>query len=234
LDAETEARINAEVQRILQAENQLEALKPHFVVVGEDDNKRTIYVLLSFSKYCEIDKKAILLLKGTEGGGKTTLVSNLTAPFKTEVGCFTEHALKYSDLRRYEILFLKELGSMDPEKQSVTVIKFLSADDRGFVVEYTVRDKNGRFRTEQKRIPAMTIISTATRLVLDSQFERRVWIFNVDKSEEMDSLVINWVIVIDKACELIKEYITRIISDQLLGSLRSKTATRTLKPAIRC
>jgi len=54
----------------------------------------------------------------------------------------------------------------------------------GFVVEYTVKDNAGRFRTEQRRIPAMTVISTTTRLLLDSQFERRAWLFNVDESEQ--------------------------------------------------
>jgi len=30
----------------------------------------------------------------------------------------------------------------------------------------------------------MTVISTTTRLLLDSQFERRAWLFNVDESEQ--------------------------------------------------
>ena len=92
LDAETEARINEEVQKIVEAENQLEALKPHLnnVIVGEDENKQAIYVLLCGSKTKEVDKKAIVLLKGTEGGGKTTLASALTGLFKTKtVGRFT-------------------------------------------------------------------------------------------------------------------------------------------------
>jgi energy-coupling factor transporter ATP-binding protein EcfA2 len=195
LDAEVEARIEAEMERIIEVENILEALKPHLdvVVVGEDENKKAILILLSGSKFEEVEKKQILLLKGTEGGGKTTLASTLTGFFKTkEVGRFSEHALEYSDLKGYEVLYIKELGSMDMDKQGVASIKFLSADDKGFIVEYTVKDENGRFRTEQKRIPAITTISTTTRLVLDSQFERRAWLFNVDEGEEQTERIKKW------------------------------------------
>jgi len=195
-DVETEAKIEAEVKRIIEAENQLEALKPHLdvVVVGEDENKLAILTLLAGSKFQEAEKKQIILLKGTEGGGKTTLASTLTGFFRTKmVGRFTEHALEYSDLKGYEVLYIQELGSMDMEKQGVATIKFLSADDKGFIVEFTVRDReDGRLRTEQKRIPAITTISTTTRLILDSQFERRAWLFNVDESIEQTERVKKW------------------------------------------
>ena len=194
-DEEIEKAIEEEVKRICEMDNQLEGLKPHLdvVVVGEDDNKKAILVLEAGSKFKELDKKQIIILKGMEGGGKTTLASNLTAPFKTKtVGRFTEHALEYSDLKGYEVLYIKELGSMDMDKQGVASIKFLSCDDGGFVVEYTVRDDAGRFRTEQKRIPAMTVISTTTRLLLDSQFERRAWLFNVDESEQQTERIKKW------------------------------------------
>lgn len=195
LDDDTETRINIEVERIKEAENQLEALKSHLenLIVGEERNKQAILVLLVGSKFSDVDKKQIIILKGTEGGGKTTLASILTSFFKTkEVGRFTEHALEYSDLKGYEVLFIKELGSMDMDKQGVATIKYLSCDDKGFVVEFTVRDEDGRFRTEQKRIPAITTISTTTRLLLDSQFERRAWLFNVDESSEQTERVKKW------------------------------------------
>jgi hypothetical protein len=132
-------------------------------------------------------------LKGTEGGGKTTIASTLTGFFKTKtVGRFTEHALEYSDIKGYEVLYIKELGSMDMDKQGVASIKFLSADDKGFIVEYTIRDEEGRFRTEQRRIPAITTVSTTTRLSLDSQFERRAWLFNVDESPAQTERVLKW------------------------------------------
>ena len=196
LDGEVEGRIDEEVKRILEAQNMLEALKPHLdrVIVGEDENKQAILVLLSGSKYPEVEKKQIILLKGTEGGGKTTLASTLTGFYKTKrVGRFSEHALEYSNLEGCEVLYIQELGSMDLDKQGVAAIKFLSADDRGFTVEYTVRDaETGRFRTEQKRIPAMTTVSTTTRLMLDSQFERRAWLFNVDESSGQTERVKRW------------------------------------------
>jgi hypothetical protein len=42
---------------------------------------------------------------------------------------------------------------------------------RAFIVEYAVKDEDGRFRTEQKRIPAIITVSTARRLGWDSRFE---------------------------------------------------------------
>jgi energy-coupling factor transporter ATP-binding protein EcfA2 len=195
LDDETETQIEAEVRRVLETDNQLAALKPHLdvCIVGEDENKLAILTLLAGSKYDDVDKKQIILLKGTEGGGKTTIASTLTGFFKTkEVGRFSEHALEYSDLKGYEVLYIKELGSMDMDKQGVASIKFLSADDKGFIVEYTMKGEDGRFRTEQKRIPAITTVSTTTRLVLDSQFERRSWLFNVDEGEEQTERIKKW------------------------------------------
>lgn len=206
-DEEVEAQIEAEVQRVMEAENQLEALNPHLdnVIVGEDSVKQAILVLLASSKFSEVKKKQIVILKGTEGGGKTTLASALTAPFKTkEVGRFTEHALEYSDLSSCEVLYIKELGSMDMDKQGVASIKFLSADDKGFMVEYTVKDESGRFKTEQKRIPAMTTVTTTTRLVLDSQFERRAWLFNIDESEEQTERVKRWKALVGREKDEVK------------------------------
>jgi len=196
IDEEVEKLIDEEVQRILEAENQLEALKPNLdnIIVGEDPVKRVVLVLLTSSKFPEPGYKQIILLKGTEGGGKSTIASALTSAFKTkEVGRFTEHALDYSDLSSHEVLYIKELGYMDEDRQGVGSIRFLSSDDRGYTVEYTVRDPPpGRFRTEQRHIPAITMISTTTRLDVDRQFERRIWFFNVDESEVQTRRVLEW------------------------------------------
>ena len=191
-----EANITVELQRILEAKDQLEALKPHLdnVIMGEDENKQAIQVLLSGSKYADIKKKQIILLKGTAGGGKTTLARELSRNFKVkEVGRFSSHALDYSNLEGFEVLFLKELGAMDMEKQGVSTLKFLSADDRGYTVEVTVRDEEtGKFTTEQHKIPCMTVISTTTRLILDPQFERRAWLFNIDETKEQTKNILEW------------------------------------------
>jgi energy-coupling factor transporter ATP-binding protein EcfA2/uncharacterized C2H2 Zn-finger protein len=233
LDEKTEARVNAEVERIVNSDNQLAALKPHLdvVIVGEDDNKQAIYTLLIGSKFADLDKKQIIILKGTEGGGKTTIASTLTGFFKTKtVGRFTEHALEYSDIKGYEVLYIKELGSMDMDKQGVASIKFLSADDKGFIVEYTIRDEEGRFRTEQRRIPAITTVSTTTRLSLDSQFERRAWLFNVDESPAQTERVLKWKAWIGQQKDEIKLGL-RKITDYDFSRLVVERFTNQLKPA---
>ena len=193
---DVESSITIELEKILESENQLEALKPHLdnVVVKEEDNKKAISVLLTGSKYSDVTKKQFILLKGTAGGGKSTLARELCRSYRVkEVGRFSAHALDYSNLKGFDVLLLKELGAMDMEKQGVSTLKFLSSDDRGYTVEITVKDEEtGRFTTEQHRIPPMTVVSTTTRLILNNQFERRAWLFNVDETKEQTKDVALW------------------------------------------
>jgi len=191
-----EGYIQIEHAKIVDAENQLEMLTPHLdnVIVKEEDNKKAISVLLAGSKFSDVAKKQIILLKGTAGGGKSTLARELCQNYRVkEVGRFSAHALDYANLEGFDVLLLKELGAMDMEKQGVSTLKFLSSDDRGYTVEITVKDEEtGRFTTEQHQIPCMTVVSTTTRLILDSQFERRAWLFNVDETKEQTKEVAFW------------------------------------------
>ena len=112
------------------------------------------------------------------------------------MGRFTAHALDYADLEDCQVLVLKELGAMDredTEKRGLSTLKFLSSDDRGYTVEMPVRDEEtGSFKNIQYKIPAITMISTTTRLSIDPQFERRTWFFNVDESTEQTKKVAVW------------------------------------------
>lgn len=193
---DVEASIQIELAKITQAENQLEALKPHLdnVLIGEDKEKQAIFVLAMSGKYPEAEKKQMILLKGDSGGGKSTVQNGATVGLKTKVvGRFTRHGLDYADLESYEILMLKELGGMDLEKQGLSTLKFLSSDDKGYTVEMPIRDpETGRFKNTTYRIPPITVISSTTRLTLDSQFERRAWLFNVDESEEQTRKIALW------------------------------------------
>lgn len=197
-----ESSVLVELAKIVNAENQVEALQQHLnnVIVGEENSKKAVFVLLAGSKHKQPRMKQIILLKGTEGSGKTTLARELSRNYKVkEVGRFSAHALDYSNLEDFDVLFLKELGSMDMEKQGVSTLKFLSSDDRGYVVEVTVKDEeSGKFTTEQHLIPCMTVISTTIRLILDSQFERRAWLLNVDETEEQTRRVLKWKAEMDK------------------------------------
>lgn len=191
-----ESSIQVELAKIVNAQNQVETLQPHLnnIIVGEENNKKAVFVLLTGSKHSNVAMKQIILLKGTEGGGKSTLAKELSRNYKVkEVGRFSAHALDYSNLEGFDVLFLKELGSMDMEKQGVSTLKFLSSDDRGYTVEVTVKDEEtGKFTTEQHLIPCMTVISTTTRLVLEPQFERRAWLFNIDETTEQTKRVLRW------------------------------------------
>lgn len=187
LNAETEAKIQTELQVILDAENQLDALTPHLdsMLEGETNTKKAVAVLNLSSKCKQSEMKQIILFKATEGAGKSTLMKVTTKGYKVkDVGRFSAHALDYTNLEGFEILSLKELGAMDEETQGVSTIKFLSSDDAGYTVEVTVRDEEGRFTTEQHKIPAITVTSSTTRLLLDPQFERRAWLFGLDETPE--------------------------------------------------
>ena len=160
------------------------------VIAGEDENKQAIFILLLSGRIQDPRMKQIILLKGTEGAGKSRLAS-LSYLFKVkDVGRFSEHALDYTDLRGYEVLYLKEMGHMDQERQGVSTLKFLSSEDRGYTVEVTAWDEETKtFRTKEYRIPPITLITTTTRVTLDPQFERRAWIFNPDESEDQTCLL---------------------------------------------
>lgn len=195
-DAEVEQQMEVEVNRIIEAENQLTALEPHLdrLTVGEEATKKAVTILNLSAKSPDPKTKQIILLKAEPGSGKSQLMQKLTQGYKVkDVGRFSAHALDYSNLKDFEILRLKELGSMDEEKQGVSTVKFLSSDDQGYTVEITARDEEtGRFTTEQYKIPPITTISSTTRLVLDSQFERRAWLFGMDETPEQTARISVW------------------------------------------
>jgi len=183
-----------EAEKILSAPKVLEALKPHLdnILAGEDDNKFLEFILLNSGRVSDPAIKQMLLLKSEPGAGKTHLM-RIADAFRTKsVGRFSAHALDYSDLQSYEVLRLKELGSMDQEFQGVSTIKFLSADDKGYTVEVTERDERGRFTTKQYRVPPITIVTSTTRVDLDPQFVRRAWILNPDESQEQTDRIRKW------------------------------------------
>lgn len=194
-DAATEASIKAELQKILNAENQLEALTPHLenMLTGEENTKKA-FVILNLSGKCnQAEMKQILLFKATEGAGKSTLMRVLTKGYRAKVvGRFSAHALDYTNLEGFEILSLKELGAMDQEAQGVSTVKFLSSDDNGYTVEVTIKNEKGGFTTEQHKIPPITTVSSTTRLILDPQFERRAWLFGLDETTEQTRKIAEW------------------------------------------
>jgi energy-coupling factor transporter ATP-binding protein EcfA2 len=180
-----------EAETILASPNVPVALKPHLdnILAGEEENKQLMFVLLLSGLLEEYKLKQMILVKGESGAGKSTLM-RLADAFKTKnVGRFTAHALDYSDLSDYQILRLKEIGKLDEESQGVSTIKFLSSDDKGYIVEVVERDEKGRFGTKQHRVPPITLVTSTTRVSLDPQFERRCWILNADESQKQTNQV---------------------------------------------
>jgi len=174
------------IDEILSSPDILEHIKTLLddVIAGEDANKQLIFLLLLSGKVSNPERKQIVLLQGEAGGGKTTLASNISSIFNTKrVGRFTKHALDYSDLQGYDVLYLQEIGDMDREEQGISTLKFLSADDKGYTLECTVRDPETKeWITIERRIPPITVVTTTTRVDIDPQFARRAWPLNVDES----------------------------------------------------
>lgn len=184
-----------EAERILNSSEPLPLIKQHLdkIIAGEDENKLTIFLLLlSGKKWIPFDQKAMIILKGEPAAGKTTLMELTKFFYTKEVGRFSRHALDYSDLSQYEILKLKELGSIDQEDYGISTLKFLSSEDSGFVVEVTERGEDHKFKTTQYSTPPITMITSTTRVGLDSQLERRAWIFNPDESKEQTQRILEW------------------------------------------
>jgi len=184
--------VKKEVDRILGSEDPALEVAAHLdnIIAGEQENKISIFDNLLSGRRRNPKKKQIIVVKGTEGGGKTTLLRIADLFNVKDVGRFSEHALDYADLSGYDVLRLKEIGAMDEEKQGVSTLKFLSADDRGYTVEITIREKEtGEFITKEYRIPPITLITSTTKVILDPQFDRRAWIYNADETEEQTKRV---------------------------------------------
>ena len=155
-------------------------------IAGEHDNKRLLFVLLLSALTMDPELCEMILFKSSSGGGKSTLANFLTKFYVTKkVGRLSDTALDHSDLKKYSVLYLQELGQMDNEEHGISTIKFLSSEDEGYSVEVTVRDEDsGDFTTKTKKIPPLTVISSTTRVNIDGQYERRNWILSVDETPE--------------------------------------------------
>jgi len=160
----------------------------------EGRNKIYAFLIILTAKHPNRALKQILVLGGMPGGGKTTIANLLAKLVRTKkVGRFSEHAMDYSKLENYEMLYIQELLDLEQQKKmGVSSVRFLSSDDQGYTIEITKGDPDGGFTTEQKKIPAMTVISTTTVTDTEAQFERRIHRMNVDESKETTKAVLDW------------------------------------------
>ena len=160
-------------------------------IVREYENKLLLHYLELSGRRKNPKEKQIILLTGDPGGGKTQLANETTRFHATKKrGRLSERALDYTDLSNYHILYLQEIIGVEKEEEGISTLRFLSAEDKGYTVEVTVRDpKTGRFTTEEHVIPPICVVSTLSGVSVEAQLERRSWILNVDQSEEQTRLV---------------------------------------------
>ena len=184
--------VKAEAERLM-ASPELESWTVetfHKEITGEDSAILGTFYLELTGKLNDPQLKQIIVLKGEPGGGKTTIADRTSRRFKRKkVGRFSEHALDYSGLSCKEILYLQEIIGLGFEEKGVSTLRFLSADDEGYVVEIAVK-KEGKFTTEEHKIPPMTVITTTSHVSIEKQLGRRVWEINVDESEEQTRKVL--------------------------------------------
>jgi hypothetical protein len=184
-----------EGERILDNYYPLPLIKKHLdnIIVGEDENKLLIFILLlSGKKWIPYDQKVMIIVKGEPAAGKTTLIDVANVFHTKDVGRFSRHALDYSDLKNFEVLKIKELGAADKEDAGVSTLKFLSADDKGYTAEVTERGEEGQWKTTTYKIPPISMITSTTRIHTDSQLERRSWPFNSDESIDQTERIRLW------------------------------------------
>jgi DNA-binding transcriptional ArsR family regulator len=160
----------------------------------EGRNKVYSFLVTLTAKHPNPKLKQILMLGGAPGGGKTTIANVLAKMLRTKrVGRYSEHAMDYSNLERYDLLYVQELLDLEQQKRmGVSTIRFLSADDQGYTVEFTTGDPKQGFTTKTRKIPAMTVITTTTVADTEAQFERRIHRVNVDESADTTKAVIEW------------------------------------------
>ena len=160
----------------------------------ESRNKLYAFLIILTAKHPNPKLKQILVLGGEPGGGKTTIANLLGSLVRTKkVGRFSEHAMDYSNLERYQMLYIQELLDLEQQKKmGVSSVRFLSADDQGYTIEVTKGDPDGGFSTQTKKIPAMTVITTTTVADTEAQFERRIHRINTDESRETTRAVLDW------------------------------------------
>jgi len=189
--------IVVEAKAILDSLQPLAGVKKHLdnLIAGENEAKQLIFLLLLSGIVPDPKMKQMILLKGPAGVGKTTLM-NIADLFKSKtIGRLSATALDYiEDLSSYQVLKLQELGHMDYDRP----LKFVSADDKGYTIEVTVPGKQEEgatkapFKTFTKHIPAITLITSTTRISIEPQFRRRNWIINPDTSKEQTEKIRKW------------------------------------------
>jgi len=160
----------------------------------EGRNKIYAFLIALTAKHPNPKLKQILMLGGVSGGGKTTIANVLAKLLRTKkVGRYSEHAMDYSNLEKYELLYVQELLDLEQQKRmGISTIRFLSADDQGYTVEFTTGDPKQGFTTKTRKIPAMTVITTTTVTDTEAQFERRIHRVKVDESAATTKAVIEW------------------------------------------
>jgi hypothetical protein len=160
------------------------------VIYREYNNRMVAFYELLTGKMKGGKWKTLLIIKGDPGGGKTHLADALTSLFLTlKRARFTERAIDYMDkkIKLYEILYLKEFGGGQEQaaQGGISTLKFLGADDKGYVVEVYVKDpQTGEPTTIEKHIPPITIVTTSIVIEIEKQFASRALSLNVDDSLE--------------------------------------------------
>ncbi len=187
------AEADREAEEILNSQDPLAGVDRYLgmMVCGEVKNRQRLFLKCLASRTKDKRVKWIVVITGTEGAGKSTLMSIVQRLCVCKVvGRMTRHALDYTNLQGYDVLVLKEIGRLDQEDQGVSTLKFLSLDDDGYTVEVATRDpETGEMTTKTYKIPPINVLSSSTRVGFDLQFERRTEMEGPDESEEQTEAV---------------------------------------------
>jgi hypothetical protein len=166
------------------------------IICGEVKNKGFAFVTALSAKS---NYKLMLIALEEAGAGKTWLFENIAGLFRCwNPSHISKKALNYIGEqlveKGVEILYVKEFGNMDQEGSDIgnAAIKMLSMDDNGLSTTYTYRNSKGEFATKSVTTSPITVFSGSTKMKLESQTSRRVFILSPDTSPSLTQDIKKW------------------------------------------
>ena len=129
----------------------------------------------------------MLQVKGDSRTGKTHMCNAISKFFKVKVmGDWSAKFLNYVDLTGVDILYFQEMLQADQEGSS---LRLISNEDGGYTVGVVAPEGRG-FAPTEKKIDAITFVTTHTRYKTNDQLDNRSHILNTDATPEQTEAIV--------------------------------------------
>lgn len=189
-ELENAIQLKANAVAIARQEDLLNRVKKvlDYYVVGEDENKLLLFLLLLESQN--------IVIKGPPASGKNTLVDAVIKLFPPEeilvVSGATPKFLRWLGKDRIGILYLKEAPKSifaELKEEGLAMDVKLAMSDKKLIL-YMVDPRTKE--TIRREITIDSVVTTTTEVDLPEDVESRVWILSPDISPKQTEAVIEW------------------------------------------